>query len=101
MKLYKNKKEIGLYDALYCMKTIVNYNFEYMVSQGDKLITFGKIWIEDIATKKLKPQYWIHQKDQRIFLFENEDMFLVKLLTNDIFAQSTNSKTFCVWEEIK
>ena len=103
MELYKNRREIGLYDALYCMKTFLRYDFEYIISfeQEVKLIAFGKTWTEDKTTGNIVPKYWFCQDDNRKFYFDNEDLFLVNLFTYNMVKRYFDTKKFHVWEEIK
>lgn len=103
MELYKNRKEINLYDALYCMKTFLNCDFEYMISfdQETRLIAFGKTWSESKTTGKIAPKYWFYQNDKPEFYFDDEDVFLINLFACNIMNHNSDVKKFHVWEEVK
>ena len=107
MKLYENKREISLYDALYQMKAdnVPGHNFEFMISfdEVDRLYVFGKTW-----TKKNPScwgtdvnKFWIHQQYCPVLPFDNEDVFLANLFTDSMMHRYFNTKRFHVWEQVK
>lgn len=107
MKLYNNKTEISLYDALYVMKAdqVPNHNFEFMISfdEVSRLYAFGKTW-----TKKSPdcwgenvPMYWIHQQHAPTLSFKDDDVFLANLFKDAYISGSLRNKTFHIWKEVK
>lgn len=97
MKLYENKKEIKLWDAL--MEMLTNewpgHNSEYMISfDGDtKLKAFGKTWVKGV------PKLWIHDIYCPVFAYDDRDVFLVELFKglNTYFGRNI----IHVWENTK
>ena len=107
MKLYENKREITLYDALYRMKAdqVPNHNFEFMISFDgvERLYVFGKTWTKKDTScwGKNVSKYWIHPQYCPVLAFGNEDVFLANLFTDSMMHKYFNTKRFHVWEEVK
>ena len=107
MKLYENKREITLYDALYRMKAdqVPDYNFEFMISFDgvDRLYVFGKSWTKKDPSDwgNNVSKYWIHQQYCPVLAFDNEDAFLADLFTDSMMHRYFNGKRFHIWEEVK
>lgn len=97
MKLYENKKEIKLWEALNTMLTdeVHGRNFEYMISFDGttKLKAFGKTWVKGV------PKLWIHEQYCPTFPYDDRDVFLVELFKdlNTYFGQNI----IHVWETVK
>lgn len=107
MKLYENKREISLYDALYQMKAdqVPDHNFEFMISfdEVDRLYVFGKTWTKKNTScwGKNVSMYWIHPQYCPVLAFDKEDVFLANLFTDSMMHRYFNTKRFHVWEEVK
>ena len=96
MKLYENRKEIKLWDALMDMLTDEwpGHDYEYMISFDGvtRLVAFGKTWI------KGTPKLWIHEQYCPTIPYDDRDVFLVDLFKglNNYFGK----KIIHVWEEV-
>lgn len=107
MKLYENKREISLYDALYQMKAdqVPDHNFEFMISfdEVDRLYVFGKTWTKKDPSDwgNNVSKYWIHQQYCPVLVFNKEDAFLADLFTDSMMHRYFNDKRFHVWEQVK
>lgn len=96
MKLYENKKEIKLWDAL--MEMLTNewpgHDSEYMISFDNvtRLIAFGKTWVKGV------PKLWIHEQYCPTIPYDDQDVFLIELFKglNTYFGK----KIIHVWEEV-
>ena len=98
---------IGLYDALYRMKSdnVPDHNFEFMITfdRVERKIVFGKKWTKNSASNfgTNTPVYWIHQENCQTFVYENEDMFLSDLFKDSVMHIYFGEIKFHVWEEVK
>ena len=96
MKLYENRKEVKLWDALFDMLSDEwpGHDFEYMISFDDntRLIAFGKTWVSGAS------KLWIHEQYCPTFPYDDRDVFLLELFKNlnTYFGQ----KRLHVWEEV-
>lgn len=96
MKLYENKKEVKLWDALLDMFSDEwpGHDFEYMISFDDttKLKAFGKTWQDGVC------KLWIHDQYCPVYPYDDRDVFLLELFKNlnTYFGQ----KRLHVWEEV-
>lgn len=97
MKLYENKREIKLWDALKIMLTnqVPGSNFEYMISFDDttRLKAFGKTWVDGVC------KLWVHDQYCPTISYDDRDVFLVELFKglNTYFGQ----KIIHIWENTK
>ncbi len=94
MKLYENKKEVKLWDALLEMLTNEwpGHDFEYMISFDNvtRLKAFGKTWVGG------RYKLWIHDQYCPVYSYDDRDVFLLELFKdlNTYFGQ----KIIHVWE---
>lgn len=106
MKLYENKRQIMLSDALVAMfsNDKPHNNFEYMIDFDEvtRLITFGKTWTKKDPAHwgKLVPKYWIHKENCPVIAYDNEDLFLVDLFNDPYMKKYFNQKRFHIWVKI-
>ena len=106
MKLYENKREITLKEALTILFTneIPGRNFEYMVSFDEvtRLVAFGKSWTKkDISNwGKTVCRYWIHEENCPTIAYDDVDWFISDLLNISGMKRHFNKKMFHIWEEI-
>ena len=96
MKLYENKREVKLWDALKIMLTneVPGRDFEYMISFDDttKLKAFGKTWKGDVC------KLWIHDQYCPVYPYDDRDVFLLELFKN--LNTYFGEKIIHVWEEV-
>ena len=106
MKLYENKKEITLKEALTVLFTnnIPGSNFEYMISFDGvtRLVAFGKTWTKKSTSNwgKNVCKYWIHEENCPTIGYDDIDLFLLDLLHIPGMKKYLNTKRFHIWEEI-
>ena len=106
MKLYENKREINLSDALMTMFTnnVSGDNFEYMISfdEVDRLVTFGKTWTkkDTINWGIPTPKYFITREYCPTISYDSEDLFLVDLFNDPYMKKYFNQKRFHIWSKI-
>ena len=107
MKLYENKREITLKEALTILFTnnIPNVNFEYMVSYDGvtRLVAFGKTWTkkDPASWGKNVCKYWIHEENCPTIGYDDIDLFLLDLIHIPGMKKYCNEKKFHIWEELK
>ena len=107
MKLYENKREITLKEALTILFTnnVPGLNVEYMISFDEvtRCVVFGKSWTKKDTSKwgKMVCKYWIHQEYCPVIGYDDADLFLVDLIHIPGMQKYFNQKKFHVWEEIK
>lgn len=107
MKLYENKREITLKEALTILFTnnVPGLNFEYMISfdHVTRLVAFGKTWTKKDTSNwgKMVCKYWIHQEFCPTIGYDDIDVFLVDLMHIPGIQKYFNAKKFHIWEEIK
>ena len=105
MKLYENKREITLKDALTILFTNnrPNQNIEYMISFDEvtRVAAFGKSWTKKDTSNwgKMVCKYWIHQDNCPTIAYDDIDLFLVDLLHIPGMQKYFNQKKFHIWEE--
>lgn len=106
MKLYEEKRQINLSDALTVMfgSNTPHDNFEFMIDfdEVDKLVAFGKTWTNKDPAHwgKLIPKYWIHKEHCPVISYDHEDVFLVDLFNDNYMKKYFNQKRFHVWKKI-
>lgn len=106
MKLYEEKKQINLSDALAVMfgSDTPHDNFEFMIDfdEVDRLVAFGKTWTKKDPTHYgvLVPKYWIHQEYCPVVSYDEEDLFLIDLFNDSYMKKYFNQKRFHVWKKI-
>ena len=106
MKLYENKREITLKEALTILfvNNIPNHNLEYMISFDDvtRCVAFGKSWTKkDISNRSTSVcKYWIHEEYCPVIGYDDVDLFLVDLMNISGMQKYFNQKKFHIWEEI-
>ena len=106
MKLYENKREIALADALTILLTnnIPGRDFEYMISFDEvtRVVAFGKSWTKKDTSRwgKMVCKYWIHEEHCPTIAYDDIDSWLVDLLHISGMRKYFNEKKFHIWEEI-
>lgn len=107
MKLYENKREITLKEALTILFTnnVPGLNFEYVISfdEVSRLVAFGKTWTKKDTSNwgKMICKYWIHQEYCPTIGYDDIDLFLVDLLHIPGMEKYFHKAKFHIWEEIK
>jgi hypothetical protein len=106
MKLYENKREITLKDALTVLFTnnVPGGYYEYMISFDEvtRVVVFGKSWTKKDTSKwgKMVCKYWIHEENCPTIAYDDIDLWLVDLMHIPGMQKYFNEKKFHIWEEI-
>lgn len=106
MKLYENKKEITLSEALVRIFTnnVPGRNIEFMISFDDvtRITRFGKCWTKKDTSRwgKLTQKYFVHKEYCPAIGYDDGDIFLLELFKDDGMRKYFNEKKFHVWEEV-
>lgn len=107
MRLYENKREVKLSEALVRIFTdnVPSHNIEYMISFDDveRLTRFGKAWTKKDTSNwgKLTPKFFIHQEYCPALGYDDGDIFLTILFEDDAMKRYFGQKKFHIWEEVK
>ena len=105
MKLYENKREITLKEALVILFTnnVPDQNFEYMISFDEvtRLVAFGKTWTKKDPANwgKNVCKYWIHEEYCPTIAYDDIDLFLIDLFHISGVQKYFNKKKFHIWED--
>lgn len=106
MKLYENKREITLKEALTILfiNNVPNHNFEYMISFDEvtRVVAFGKSWTKKDTSNWGKDvcKYWIHEENCPTIGYNDIDVFLSNLMHISGMETRFYQKRFHIWEEI-
>lgn len=107
MKLYENKREVELWQALKMMfcDGVPGHNFEYMITFDEvtRVAAFGKTWTKKDIHRwgELVPKFWHHQEYCPVLSYDDIDVFLVELFNDSGLKKQLGCKKFHVWEEVK
>jgi hypothetical protein len=106
MKLYDNKREVTLKEALTILFTNnrPNQNIEYMISFDEvtRVVAFGKSWTKKDTSNwgKNVCKYWIHEEHCPVIGYDDADLFLLDLTHISGMQKYFNQKKFHICEEI-
>lgn len=106
MKLYENRRETTLKDALTILFTnnVPNCNFEYMISFDEvtRVVAFGKSWTKKDTSRWNKDvcKFWIHEEHCPTIAYDDVDLFLLDLMHISGMQKYFRQKKFHIWEEI-
>lgn len=105
MKLYENKKEITLKEALVVLFTnnVPNSDYEYMISFDyvSRLVAFGKAWTKKDPANwgKNVCKYYIHEEYGPVISYDDADLFLMDLMSVPGIKKHLNEKEFHIWKD--
>ena len=106
MKLYENKREIELSEALVRIFTnnVPGQNIEFMISFDEvtRVTRFGKCWTKKDTSRwgKLTPKYFVHEEYCPALGYDDRDIFLLVLFGQAGMKRYFGEKKFHIWEEI-